>query len=66
MFLSQKGVKSIPLPALKSSAPFIFELRLWEWKLEIWAEMSRSWESINLAVIEHGPGLQAITLNLYK
>ena len=25
-----------------SSAPFVSELRLWEWNLEIWAEMSRS------------------------
>ena len=55
MFLSWKRMKTIHLLALKSygwwvscdynvsSAPFVSELRLWEWNLEIWAEMSRSW-----------------------
>ena len=49
-------VKIIILPALKSygwwwwvhcdynvsSAPFLSELRLWEWNLDIWAKKSRS------------------------
>jgi len=53
--VSWKRVKTILLPALKSywwwvvgwvscdynvsSDPFVSELRLWEWNLEIWAEM---------------------------
>ena len=50
---AEREWKTIPLPALKSygwvscdysisSAPFVSELRLWQWNLEIWPEMSRS------------------------
>ena len=42
-----------------SSAPFVSELRLLEWNLEIWAKMSRSraWQYSNTLVGSNGPQL---------